>query len=122
MTSTDELRRMLDERGVEYEVDERNAITKWSTHYGAFVFFARQREGKLLVETTVATEHSVILTPDQAIAATLGSDREKALEELVRDMWREITTCPDYQTPPCMTRNICDRIRELGIEVDDDER
>ena len=66
------LHRLLDESGVEYEVDERNAITKWSTHYGAFVFFARQREGKLLVETTVATEHSLICTPEQAVAATLG--------------------------------------------------
>ena len=74
MSATDELRRLLDELGVEYEADERNAITKWSTYYGAFVFFARQREGKLLVETTVATEHSVILTPEQAIAATLGDD------------------------------------------------
>lgn len=74
MSATDELCKLLDERGVEYEVDERNAITKWSTHYGAFVYFARQREGKLLVETTVATEHSVILTPEQAIAATLGTE------------------------------------------------
>ena len=73
LTVTDRLRELLDERGVEYETDERNAITKWSTYYGAFVFFARQREGKLLVETTVATKHSVILTPEQAIAATLGS-------------------------------------------------
>lgn len=70
--ATERLRELLDERGVEYEADERNAITKWSTYYGAFVFFARQREGKLLVETTVATEHSVILTPEQAVTATLG--------------------------------------------------
>ena len=72
LTATDRLRELLDERGVEYETDERNAITEWSTYYGAFVYFARQREGKLLVETTVATKHSVILTPEQAIAATLG--------------------------------------------------
>lgn len=77
MSATDELRRLLDERGVEYETDERNAITEWSTYYGAFVYFARQREGKLLVETTVATKHSVILTPEQAIAATLGIERDE---------------------------------------------
>ena len=82
---TTELREMLDERGVEYEVDERNAITKWSTHYGAFVFFARQREGKLLVETTVATEHSVILTPEQAIAATLGRLKVKKVRGMTYD-------------------------------------
>lgn len=29
MSETDKLQRLLDERGVEYEVDERNAITKW---------------------------------------------------------------------------------------------
>ena len=50
-------------------------------------------------------------------------DYVKALEELVRDMWREITTCPDYMVPPCMTDGICERVRNLGVEMggDDDE-
>lgn len=71
MTSVmEKLCKLLDEHGVEYETDE-HGVVKWSTHYGAFVFFARQRDGKLLVETTVATEHSVILTPEQIIYETL---------------------------------------------------
>ena len=54
------------------------------------------------------------------IAATLGSEREKRLEKLVRDMWREITTCPDYAVPPCMTDGICERVRNLGVEMGGD--
>lgn len=44
-------------------------------------------------------------------------ERIEQLESLIRDMWREMATCPDYATPPCMTRNICEQIRNLGIEV-----
>lgn len=44
-------------------------------------------------------------------------ERISELESLISDMWHEMATCPDYPTPLCMTRNICDRIRELGIEV-----
>jgi hypothetical protein len=35
----------------------------------------------------------VILTPEQAIAVTLGSEREKALESLARDMFAYIDNC-----------------------------
>ena len=44
-------------------------------------------------------------------------ERIEQLESLIRDMWREMVTCPDYATPPCMTRSICERIRNLEIEV-----
>lgn len=39
------------------------------------------------------------------------------LKELVRDMWREMITCPDYATSPCMTSSICERVRNFEIEV-----
>ena len=71
------LHKLLDERGVEYETykDINNrCITKWRTYHGAFVFFAVEKEGKLFVETASDTEHSAICTPEQAIAATLGSE------------------------------------------------
>lgn len=74
--ATEMLRKLLDERGVEYEAyrDIKNrSITKWRTYHGAFVFFAVEKEGKLFVETASDTEHSAICTPEQAIAATLGS-------------------------------------------------
>ena len=44
-----------------------------ATHNGAFVYWARERDGKLLVETTVPTKCSASCTPEQAIAATLGN-------------------------------------------------
>lgn len=75
--TTELLRKLLDERGVEYEayrdIKDR-CITKWRTYHGAFVFFAVEKEGKLFVETASDTEHSAICTPEQAIAATLGSE------------------------------------------------
>lgn len=72
---------------------------------------------------------------DHAIAATLGSgtcemanallrksetakiERIEQLESLVRDMWHEMATCPDYATPPYRNCNICEQICNLGIEV-----
>ena len=74
MTSATEiLRRLLDERGVEWEAfDDFEPTTQWSTHNGAFVYWARERDGKLLVETTAPTKCSASCTPEQAIAATLG--------------------------------------------------
>lgn len=55
-----------------------------------------------------------------AIARVEAEDRAKRcmlLEGLVRDMWREMLTCPDYATSPCMTSSICERVRNLEIEV-----
>ena len=43
--------------------------------------------------------------------------RNGELESLVRDMWHEMTTCPDYRCSPCMTESICRRVGELD-EVD----
>lgn len=74
MTPNEILRAMLDERGVEWEAfDDFEQTTEWSTHNGAFVYWARERDGKLLVETTAPTKCSASCTPEQAIDATLGS-------------------------------------------------
>ena len=54
-------------------------------------------------------------TPEQVIAATLGSEREKALEELVQD-WQALYEEPDYGDC-CRLRK---RMQELGIEVIDE--
>lgn len=85
--ATELLHKLLDERGVEYEAykDIKNrCITKWRTYHGAFVFFAVEKEGKLFVETASDTEHSAICTPEQAIAATLGSGtcEDERIDEL----------------------------------------
>lgn len=72
MTVNEELRRILDGCGVEWEAfDDFEQTTQWSTHNGAFVYWARERDGKLLVETTAPTKCSASCTPEQAIAATL---------------------------------------------------
>lgn len=63
MTATDRLRAMLDERGVEWRSDSEN-VTFWNTD--ADVAVASQGyDGMLWV--------SARLTPEQAIAATLGA-------------------------------------------------
>ena len=69
MTATDELRRMLDERGVEYENTNYGKwpITKWfsTDNQKAFNTFIEDDEGRISVTIPV-------LTPEQAIEATLG--------------------------------------------------
>ena len=65
MSATDELRRMLDERGVEYTANERD--TQWwpkDNPAGVLAENSRYPHGTLDVYG---------LTPEQAIAATLGS-------------------------------------------------
>lgn len=70
MTATDELRRLLDECGVEWSEPNtmfRDSQTIWDA--GAVTWIAIEcRSPRLRVESS--TNH---LTPEQAIAATLGS-------------------------------------------------
>lgn len=116
MTATDELRKLLDERGVEYYKHEdgeplrelhegRDDATSW-------------RAGGANVCAVPFDDYTFDLwidhaTPEEAIAAALGSDREAALEELVRD-WQELYENPDYGE--CV--RLTDRMRKLGIEVE----
>ena len=73
MTLNEELRCLLDERGVEWEAfDVFEQTTQWSTYNGAFVYWARERDGKLLVETTAPTKCSASCTPELAVITTLG--------------------------------------------------
>ena len=64
MTATDELRRMLDERGVEHEDDED--VTRFFGPDGFEVVMQEDIDGKLDCLTPL------YLTPEQAIVATLG--------------------------------------------------
>lgn len=73
MTKNETLREMLTERGVDWKAfDLFQQTTEWSTHNGAFVYWARELDGELLVETTAPTKCSESCTPAQAIAATVG--------------------------------------------------
>lgn len=89
MTQTDRLRAMLDERGVEWRSDSEN-VTFWNTD--ADVAAASQGyDGMLWV--------SARLTPEQAIAATLGNDgvarsnngvtAEQVREAIEENSWAE---------------------------------
>lgn len=64
MTATDELRRMLDERGVKYRTHGTTDRTWFEV--GNISWFIIERENGSL------TADAVFLTPEQAIAATVG--------------------------------------------------
>ena len=117
------LRRLLDERGVEHY--DGTESTLWlKDEHGYRASADELSSGRLSV-------HIWCDTPEQAIAATLGSEREKALEELVRDMYcelrkdttfidkngneRELPWVAEYLRP------IEQRIAMLGIKVIDDD-
>ena len=68
MTATDELRRMLDERGAKYEVDDAETVmvTRWEA-YGDWVSFIEYDNGETKFYIDARR-----MTPEQAIAATVG--------------------------------------------------
>lgn len=71
MSATDELRRMLDERGVAHS--DHYLSTTWRDGHGILHLAGEpMADGSLVVD---------MLTPEQAIAATLGSDREAELQK-----------------------------------------
>ena len=85
MSATDELRRLLDERGVEYEVQREGTPSEavvWDgpigTRHSAFVSCknADRRIGDVLYAT-------LFLTPEQAVEATLGRGEFHAVEDVL---------------------------------------
>lgn len=67
MTSaTDELCRMLDERGMEYEVDEHGWVFFDVDGFG-WIYVPSDTHGQLI-------HQRLFITPEQAIAATLGNE------------------------------------------------
>ena len=121
MTATEKLRALLDERGVEHEdkytelaPDISGWYSTWWQGIAGMTFMA-------ISDETVGREDCVYinetyLTPEQAIAATLGSDREAELEALVKELYENAVEfnfkgwIPYYR----------DRFAALGIEVDND--
>ena len=97
MTATDELRRLLDERGVEWDELVGHPVvvgTEWHDRYGcpctALEHADDVPDGMLSVQAN--------LTPEQAIEATLGSDLKAENEKLrtllgggsiVTDYWKD---------------------------------
>lgn len=119
-TATDRLREMLDERDVEWWEGWNKSLTVFD---GAndVRYMADCMLGQLYIRSVLP------ITPEQAVAATLGSDRENELQaalnkaagnwakadRLARDIWEQVSHCPDYPIPPCMTESICEQFRNL---------
>lgn len=131
MTATDELRRLLDERGVEWEADDRKTYT--FTYWGDWAFTEPldAKPGTLGAQCELMC---IPATPEQAIAATLGEkprdkteewllkacnqathDYVTALKKLVQD-WQVLYDERDYGDC-CRLRK---RMQDLGIEVSND--
>ena len=122
MTATDELCRLLNERGVEWDELVGHPVvvgTEWHDSDGypctALEHAYDVPDGLLSVQAN--------LTPEQAIEATLGSDLQaenEQLRELVRDMLRWMpcpkpcSRCERYKYPEGCEFEI--RRRELGME------
>ena len=80
MTSaTDELRRLLDERGVAHS--DHYLSTTWRDEHGILHLAGEpMADGSLVVD---------MLTPEQAIAATLGSERHVETCEIESEVWHD---------------------------------
>ena len=78
MTATDELRKLLDERCVEYATDDNATSndTMWTTQNGGWVFDCDYMEPLNEKPGTIGAKTELMIygyTPEQAIAATLGN-------------------------------------------------
>lgn len=112
------LRELLDERGIEHYDHENGEplrvlekaeepATSWRVDGASYCAVP---DGKGTFDVWI--DHCM---PEQAIAATLGSEREKVLEELVQD-WQALYEEPDYGD--CI--RLRKRMQALGIEVIDE--
>ena len=88
-SKTDVLRELLDERGVEY-AEKALRETEWTVN--GIVWHANEYDGKLNV---YVRNNDMLLTPEQAIAATLGSEckdlllKTFGLARMMYDCWLE---------------------------------
>ena len=76
MGASEELRRMLDERGVEYDTRDGNAIknTYWNDGNGRrWGYTEDASESGMTTPTLFLVSGQLTFTPEQAIAATLGN-------------------------------------------------
>lgn len=110
-TATDVLRKLLDECGIEWKDGDAAYEIEWSTP-----------DGRHCSAMYWKPTFSVLIsgcTPEQAIAATLGSEREKALEELVRDAyWLIVRAVWTHVSQDKFAADWTERVSVLGIEVD----
>lgn len=103
---TTKLRKLLTERGIEYETNDYMGVceTSWN--------------GFTVMQLTPSAKLIMTVTPEQAIAVTLGSEREKAIEKMARSLYANYHD----EWPDRAEEAYTERMKELGIEVIDDER
>lgn len=117
MTAKDELRSMLDERGVEHT--DLGGMTEWTNGCGR-ICRAYTRNEPLTVDVAI-----LAVPPAQAVEATLGREQTvRDLRKLARDLYA-LLTAPEPYTPAEMASRIAAmdyakvRMSELGLEVDE---
>lgn len=111
---TTELREKLDALGIEHFDYDKGGRTQtmWESpedmrHFTYETAANPAKTAKLIIEW--------FPTPEQAIAATLGSEREKRLEKLVRSLYADYYS----EWPDMAEEAYAERMKELGIEVID---
>ena len=134
MSASEKLRELLDERGVEWRDTGKRLNMGNGVRIPIQTEYEQSCGGRWSTVTEALSGTLTVnnLTPEQAIAATLGKkphdkteewllkacnqatqDYVKALEKLVQD-WQELYKNPDYGE--CL--RLIDRMRKLGIEVE----
>jgi len=122
MTATDELRRMLDERGVEYEtgetVDGETVATFWYDREGypcsAIEGADDIPDGEINMQACV--------TPEQAIAATVGRGtcKWKPADFITEGDWWDTECGESFIWEPDGTPNCCPNCGRRVVEVVDE--
>ena len=113
---TTELREKLAERGVEFTTDDFDHLL--TTNWWVDEIYAKYLEDTS--ESYVDEDDPILklrikrVTPEQAIAATMGSEREKRLEKLVNQLWYLVNHRSGYGYAAAL-----EAIEELGIEVNE---
>lgn len=105
---TAELREKLTERGIEYETNDYMGVceTSWN--------------GFTVMQLTPSAKLIMTVTPEQAIAATLGSDQE--LIDLAHNAWSMALCAMQGMPIPAEWGESVERgLREHGIDVDDEK-
>lgn len=124
-TAIERLRELLDERGVEHYDGVENTcwgdtVLLWEDGSNPVYQF---RADEVIDGLSV---HLYFVTPEQAIAATLGDERIEELEanwnaaKASSSRWRE--RCVEYESRcyelESLLRDMYSQLRELGIEAD----
>lgn len=132
MSATDELRRLLDERGVEWL--GTNFTKPTNGHPTNTSLYPENHDAVFIEYTDGSVLRQFDLTPEQAIAATLGNDgaersndgvaelqaENDKLRELVRYMHRCYVWGHDWGPYGAPEKEwVEEQMRELGIEVDE---